>query len=174
MRGHWFARANQWVFTKRKQKKIELVARSDPIQQPVITETDSRLKRKLISIFCHRRWKVHRLMGKKFICRQSVKQKDASQWFVDEVALLLGPFINYVCTQDKGVTYLQTITSKLSGRVFLRAENVCNKIQLNPSNPFLNDNALSFIWLRGYEQCKPQCKLKGEGSQKSGKYANAI
>ena len=35
MRGHWFAlqanqwawRANQWVFTKRKQKKIELVAR---------------------------------------------------------------------------------------------------------------------------------------------------
>ena len=27
-RGHWFAiQANQWVFTKRKQKKIELVAR---------------------------------------------------------------------------------------------------------------------------------------------------
>ena len=30
MRDHWFAlQANQWVFTKRKQKKIELLARPD-------------------------------------------------------------------------------------------------------------------------------------------------
>ena len=30
MRGHWFAlQANQWVFTKRKQKKIELLVRPD-------------------------------------------------------------------------------------------------------------------------------------------------
>ena len=41
------------IFHKKETEKIELVARPDHnlMQQPVFTETDSRLRRKLISIF---------------------------------------------------------------------------------------------------------------------------